>query len=215
MRLMRSWPSSLCEPDLLDKPIALRPSRARDARTWREIRLRNAQWVRPWEPTNPESPHYRSSLTSYLAMAAAMRREALLGQALPWVVSFGDELVGQLSVGNIVWGSKRTGEIGAWIDERFAGLGIMSIAVAMAVDHSFQVVGLHRLVAAIQPENAASRRTVEKLGFREEGLHAREVQVNGVWRDHLCYALTAEDVPDSLMARWRNVVVASRSGATT
>lgn len=215
MRRMRGWPATLCEPSLLDKPVALRPSRVRDARTWREIRVRNAPRLRPWELTNPEKPHYQYSLTFYLAMVAAMRRDSLLGQALPWAVTFGDELAGQLTVGSIVWGSERAGEIEYWIDERFAGLGIIPIAVAMAVDHSFHAVGLHRLVANIQPGNAASRRVMEKLGFREEGLHVRDAQVGGAWRDHLCYALTAEDVPDSLMTRWRSVVVASRSGATT
>ena len=59
---MRGWPATLYEPRLLDEPIALRPVRVRDARTWREIRVRNAPWLRPWEPTNPETPLYRSSL---------------------------------------------------------------------------------------------------------------------------------------------------------
>jgi ribosomal-protein-alanine N-acetyltransferase len=215
MRRIRGWPATLCEPGLLNKPVALRPCRVRDARTWSEIRIRNAPWLRPWEPTNPETPHYRYSVTSYLATVAAMRHKALLGQALPWVITFGDEVAGQLTVESIVWGSMRSGEIGYWIDERFAGLGITPTAVAMAVDHSFHAVGLHRLVASIQPENAASRRVMEKLGFREEGLHVREAQVGAAWRDHLCYALTVEDVADSLMTRWRSVVMASKSGATT
>jgi [ribosomal protein S5]-alanine N-acetyltransferase len=66
------------------------------------------------------------------------------------------------------------------------------------------VVGLHRLEAGIQPENYASRRVMEKLGFHEEGLRRGLVHMNGAWRDHLCYALTAEDVQDGLMTGWRN-----------
>ena len=49
----------------------------------------------------------------------------------------------------------------------------------MAVDHCFRVVGLHRLEASIRPENAASRRVVEKLGFREEGVRVRQLHING------------------------------------
>ncbi len=67
-------------------------------------------------------------------------------------------------------------------------------ALAMAMDHCFTTVGLHRIEATIRPENRASRRVVEKLGFHEEGIRRRCLHVDGAWRDHICYALTAEDV---------------------
>ncbi len=205
----RGWPATLCEPTLLDKPVVLRPARLADARTWHEIRMRNAAWLRPWEGTQPEKSLYQSSLGSYLRMLAGMHRQRLQGRGLSWVIMFGDELAGQLTVGSIVRGSNRSGLIGYWIDERFAGRGIVPTALAMAVDYSFRVVGLHRVEAGVQPENHASRRVMEKLGFHEEGLRRGSVHVNGAWRDHLCYALTAEDVQDGLMARWRNAFRAS------
>jgi len=140
-----------------------------------------------------------------------MRRAALQGRAVTWAVTFGGELVGQVSVGNIVWGSERTGYLGAWVDERYARLAIMSIAVPMAVDHSFNVLGLHRLVAGIRPENIASRQGVEKAGFREEGLAVRMSYVDGMWRDHVCYAITVEEWSD-LSTRWRSIIMAPKSG---
>ncbi len=210
---MRGWPVTLTEPHLLDQPVELRPVRVGDARMWREIRVRNAPWLRPWEPTNPETPLYRSSLGPYVAMVRAMRREARQGQAIPWVVTFGGEFVGQLTVGSITWGSARSGQVGYWIDEAYAGRGIIPTTLAMAVDHCFGVVGLHRLEASIRPENHASRRVVEKLGFREEGVRVRQLHINGAWRDHVCYALTAEEVPQGLMPRWRSILLASRSSA--
>jgi len=209
---MRGWPVTLTEPHLLGAPVGLRPVRVSDARTWREIRVRNAPWLRPWEPTNPETPLYRSSLGPYIAMVRAMRREARQGQAAPWVVTYGGEFVGQLTVGSITWGSARSGQVGYWIDEAYAGRGIIPTVLAMAVDHCFGVIGLHRLEASIRPENHASRRVVEKLGFREEGIRVRQLHINGAWRDHVCYALTAEEVPHGLMPRWRSMVLASRSG---
>ena len=208
---MRGWPVTLTEPHLLGEPVELRPVRVSDARTWREIRVRNAPWLRPWEPTNPETPLYRSSLGPYIAMVRAMRREARQGQAIPWVVSYGGTFVGQLTVGSITWGSARSGQVGYWIDEAYAGRGITPTVLAMAVDHCFGVIGLHRLEASIRPENHASRRVVEKLGFREEGVRVRQLHINGAWRDHVCYALTAEEVPQGLMPRWRSMVLASRS----
>jgi ribosomal-protein-alanine N-acetyltransferase len=208
---MRGWPVTLTEAHLLGEPVGLRPVRVSDARAWREIRVRNAPWLRPWEPTNPETPLYRSSLGPYVAMVRAMRREARQGQAAPWVVTYGGQFVGQLTVGSITWGSARSGQVGYWIDESYAGRGIIPTTLAMAVDHCFGVIGLHRLEASIRPENHASRRVVEKLGFREEGVRVRQLHINGAWRDHVCYALTAEEVPQGLMPRWRSILLASRS----
>ncbi|HEY5987528.1 MAG TPA: GNAT family protein [Streptosporangiaceae bacterium] len=212
MGRMRGWPITLTEPSLLPEPLALRPVRVMDARIWRDTRVRNAAWLRPWEPTNPETPLYRSSLGPYAAMARTMRREARQGLALPWVVLYGGRFAGQLTVGSIMWGSARSGQVGYWIDEAVAGQGVIPTALAMAIDHCFFVVGLHRVEASIRPENHASRRVVEKLGFREEGLRHRYLHIDGAWRDHLCYALTAEEVPGGLLARWRSTLSKPRSG---
>jgi [ribosomal protein S5]-alanine N-acetyltransferase len=209
---MRGWPVTLTEPDLLDLPVSLRPVRVKDAAAWRDTRVRNAAWLRPWEPTNPETPLYRSSLGPYVSMARTMRREARQGLTVPWVVTFGGRFVGQLTVGSIVWGSARSAQVGYWIDEECAGRGITPTALAMAMDHCFFVVGLHRVEATIRPENHASRRVVEKLGFREEGLRRRSLHIDGAWRDHLCYAMTAEDAAGGLMPRWRRVLSASKTG---
>jgi ribosomal-protein-alanine N-acetyltransferase len=176
------------------------------------MRVRNAAWLRPWEPTNPETPLYRSGLGPYVAMARAMRREARRGQALPWVITYNGRFVGQLTVGSIIWGSARTAQVGYWVGEDWAGLGVTPTALAMAVDHCFFVVGLHRVEASIRPENHASRRVVEKLGFREEGIRRRHLHIDGAWRDHLCYALSVEDVPGGLLLRWRSALAATRSG---
>ncbi len=109
----------------------------------------------------------------------------------------------------------RSALVGYWIDESAAGRGVIPTALAMAVDHCFGVVGLHRVEASIRPENHASRRVVEKLGFRDEGLRRRYLHIDGAWRDHLCYALTAEDARGGLLARWRDTLSAQRSGTAS
>jgi ribosomal-protein-alanine N-acetyltransferase len=124
---------------------------------------------------------------------------------------YGGRFAGQLTVGGIVWGSSRSAQVGYWIDEAYAGHGVIPTALAMAIDHCFFGVGLHRVEATIRPDNRASRRVVEKLGFREEGIRVRQLHINGAWRDHVCYALTAEEVPQGLMPRWRSILLASRS----
>jgi len=204
---------TLTEPSLLSSPVALRPLAARDARPWRESRVRNADWLRPWEPTNPETPLYQTNLGPYIAMVRTMRKEARRGITLPWVVLVDGQFAGQLTVGNIVWGSARTASVGYWVDQQFAGRGVIPTVLAMAVDHCFAVVGLHRIEATIRPENRASRRVVEKLGFHEEGLRRRCLHVDGAWRDHLCFALTVEDVGAGLLPQWRAALAAHRMQA--
>jgi [ribosomal protein S5]-alanine N-acetyltransferase len=207
----RGWPATLTEPSLLNAPVVLRPLVTRDARTWRETRVRNAEWLRPWEPTNPETPLYQSSLGPYVGMVRSMRREARHGVTLPWVILYGGRFAGQLTIGNIIWGSARTASVGYWIDQRYAGLGVTPTALAMALDHAFGTVGLHRVEATIRPENRASRRVVEKLGFRDEGVRRLSLHVDGAWRDHICFAMTAEDAGSALLARWRSSFRAARS----
>ena len=90
----------------------------------------------------------------------------------------------------------------------------MPTALAMVVDHCFLGMRLHRLEACIQPRNTASRRAVEKLGFRDEGTRVGQVYVDGAWRDHIWYAITVDDVPDGALSRWRSSTVSSRSSVS-
>jgi ribosomal-protein-alanine N-acetyltransferase len=84
-----------------------------------------------------------------------------------------------------------------------AGRGIVPTAVALATDHCFEVLGLHRVEVNIRPENAPSLRVVAKLGFRDEGLRERYLHIGDEWCDHRSFALTTEDVPEGLLNRWR------------
>ena len=94
----------------------------------------------------------------------------------------------------IVLGSFRSCAAGYWVARAHAGLGITPTALAVAADHCFDVIGLHRIEVNIRPENAASLAVVRKLRFREEGLRRRMLHIDGDWRDHLSFALTVEDL---------------------
>ena len=193
--MSHGWPARLREGR-----IELRPLRLRDATAWREVRTRNARWLRPWEATLPLAEH--DAPTTYGAMVRRLRAEAREGRSLPFALTVDGAFAGQVTVGGIARGSLLSAYIGYWIDQRVAGRGIMPTAVAMATDHCFREVGLHRVEINIRPENTASLRVVEKLGFRAEGLRERYLHIDGDWRDHLTFALCAEDVPDGLLARW-------------
>ena len=188
----------------MDGDTTLRPIRLRDHRAWREVNQRNRDWLRPWEATIPPAPPGRlpPRRPTYRQMVRHMRAEAQAGRMMPFVIEYQGRLAGQLTVAGITWGSMCSGHIGYWIDRAVAGRGVMPTSVALAVDHCFGTVGLHLIEVCIRPENGPSRRVVEKLGFREEGMRPRYLHIDGAWRDHLVYALTTEDVPEGLLNRW-------------
>src|SRR5215469_2545567 len=163
MGRVRGWPATLSEPELLAAPVVLRPVGISDARTWHEMREANALWLSPWEPTNPEGPLRRSRSDPYVSLArktvlwglawmVRSRWQSRHGDAIIWVVCYGGQVAGQLRLFSAEWGSNRSAKVGYWIDENLAGLGIMPTALAMAVDHSFSVMGLHRIEASIRPD---------------------------------------------------------------
>ena len=181
--------------------IGLRPLSLRDARPWREVRARNSEWLTPWEATVP--PGDTTAPATFRAMVRDLRHQARAGRAMPFAVTVDDVFVGQLTVSNIVGGSARWAQIGYWIDQKYAGHGVIPTAVAMAVDHCLFEAGLHRVEIAIRPENTASLRVVQKLGFTEFGYAPRYLHIDGAWRDHRLFAITVEECPGGLLRRFK------------
>lgn len=190
---------------LSHEDVTLRLVRMRDWRTIEKIQLSNRDWFRQWEATNPTGPlnlDFRGSVRSLL-------RQLADESALPFAIEYRGQLVGQLNVSNILHGSVSTAFIGYWIDPEFAGFGITPLAVALATDYAFNVVGLHRIEIAIRPENRASIQVVRKLGFRYEGTKLAFIHINNAWRDHHIFALTFNEVRNGLLSRYL------REGATS
>jgi ribosomal-protein-alanine N-acetyltransferase len=203
--LTLGWPAQL-----RDGEVVLQPLRMRDGPAWLDLRLRNERWLAPWEATPPavtwsrDGWAARHTLSGYTTMLRSLRRQSRAGVTLPFAVWAGGRLVGQLTVGNVVRGALNSAYIGYWVDEAFAGRGITPTAIALVADHCFGVLGLHRLEANIRPENVASRRVVEKLGFVSEGVHRSYLMIDGAYRDHLCYSILVEDAPGGVLRRWRD-----------
>jgi len=196
--------------------VRLRPLRMRDGPAWVDSRRRNADWLREWESTPPNGvASVPSSMTTFVVMTRRLRKDAREGLGLPFVIEVEGDFAGQLNVGGITRGSLYSAHLGYWIDQRFAGRGVMPTAVALVTDHCFRGVGLHRVEVNIRPENAASRRVVEKLGFREEGLRHAFLHIAGAWRDHLSYALVREEVTGGLLRRYLLVQRAQQSISDT
>jgi ribosomal-protein-alanine N-acetyltransferase len=173
---------------LRDGAIEVRPLRTSDEPAWIQVRQANRDWLRPWEATVPAG--VPQPAVTFSAFVRQERRAWRRGEAFAGVILFEDRLVGRVSVGAIRWGAERGGSVGYWIAEEYAGRGITPRAVQLLVDYAFGE-GLHRLEIAIRPENVASLRVVEKLGFREEGLRRSYLFIDGDWRDHRVFARTA------------------------
>lgn len=188
------WPATLRAGE-----VTLRPLRRGDKEAWREVRQRNAEWLKPWDATVP--PGVESRPSTYGALIRRLSRSAREGTVFPFAVEVERRFAGQLTVNNIVRGSAQFASMGYWLDQRVAGRGVMPLAVAMAIDHCFFTAGLHRVEICVRPENTNSLRVVEKLGLREVGLAPRFLHIDGDWRDHRIYAVTVEECPTGMVQR--------------
>lgn len=183
---------------LTHNDVRMRLVRLKDSKAMERLILGNREWLRPWEATNPEGP------TSFdiRAQIRMLLKQMDNNTCLPFVIEENGEIVGQLNVANILFGSVSSCVIGYWVAPEVAGKGITPTAVALVCDYLFNVVGIHRIEIDIRPENLASLRVVEKLGFRYEGLKERYIHINGAWRDHYIFALTHEEVSKGVLNRW-------------
>jgi ribosomal-protein-alanine N-acetyltransferase len=185
-------------PTLTHGRVSIRPLRLRDTRDLDLALSGNREWLRTWEATNP-SGHVSTDVRGSIR---ALQANARAGLGLPFAMELDGRFVGQLNVSGITYGSLASASIGYWVVEDAAGHNVTPISVALAVDHCFRQVGIHRIEICIRPENAPSLRVVEKLGFRFEGLRRRYIHINGDWRDHFCFALVAEEVREGVLDRW-------------
>lgn len=179
-------------------PIAIRLVRQRDARTLQTELMGNRAWLQPWEATSPDGP-VSFDMRSGVRRLLQQYRD---GGGIPLVMEYDGEIAGQLNVWGIARGSLASATIGYWVSERFAGRQITPVSVAMITDLCFTEMRLHRMEVCIRPENRASLRVVEKLGFRYEGFRRRFIHIDGDWRDHYAFALVREDVPEGVLQRW-------------
>ncbi|HEX5595042.1 MAG TPA: GNAT family protein [Micromonosporaceae bacterium] len=200
------WPAVL-----RDGPVLLRPYQRDDAEAWSEVRIANEAWLSPWEASPVGRWTQLNSPAAYRYIYRDQRRSARRGESMPFAVCLDEDgrerYVGHLNLSNIVRRAFCSASVGYWVDARVAGRGIIPTAVALAVDHAFGPAGLHRVEVNIRPENTASRRVVEKLGFRQEAYHERYMYIDRAWRDHIGYAMTGEEVAaeGGLLARWHRL----------
>ncbi len=174
--------------------LLLRPLVASDFPAWREVRRRNVDWLTKWEAARlPGHPDVVEDRDAFAVRCSARQRERQLGTAYAFGIFVEGELAGEINLSAVQRGPFQSAYVGYWIDEKQAGNGYMPEAVVTLCRFAFDDLLLHRVQISIIPRNKASRRVVEKLGIRDEGIAVRYLEINGVWEDHVRYAMTAEE----------------------
>jgi len=164
--------------------VRIRPLAEGDRSAFLTAASASRELHRPW--TTPPATH--DAFDAYLARAA--------GETMSCLVVVGeraDGLVGVYNLSEIVRGSFQNAYLGYYAFVPHEGTGAMRAAMPLVTAYAFDELGLHRLQANVQPENTRSRRLLESTGWREEGFAQHYLLIDGVWRDHVMYAFTAED----------------------
>ena len=186
--------------------VELRPLVPQDFAAYSEVRQRNVSWLTRWEPARlVGQPDPAESYDTFVARCNARQRERQLGAGYGFGIFAGSRFVGEINLSSIQRGAFQSGYVGYWVDEACAGRNYCPEAVVVLCRFAFVDLGLHRLQISIIPRNHASRRVVEKLGLRSEGIATRYLQINGRWEDHVRYAVTSEewaDRGDELSRAW-------------
>lgn len=176
-----------------------------DWSAWREVRERCASWLTKWEPRPAHASHLATDERSYVTRCHIRERERQLGTAYGFGIFLGGRFVGEITLSGVTRGALQSGYVGYWIDESVAGQGLMPESVVTMLQYAFETQRLHRIEVNIIPRNAASRRVIEKLGVRSEGIAERYLEIDGAWEDHVRYAITAEEWAErapELVADW-------------
>jgi ribosomal-protein-alanine N-acetyltransferase len=179
-------------PVLRGERVHLRLPQAADWAEWAQLRAESREFLTPWEPTWPSDALTRGAFRRRLRRHA---REARDDSAYAFLIfrQGSDALLGGVTLSNIRRGVTQSGSVGYWIGRQYVRQGYMSDALCTVVHFVFDQLHLHRLEAACLPSNEASKAALRRVGFTEEGYARQYLCIDGIWRDHVLFAILAGD----------------------
>ncbi|SCG74826.1 GNAT family N-acetyltransferase [Micromonospora coxensis] len=162
--------------------VGIRRPRPTDAAEFVAAARRSRELHHPWLAA-PDTPQ---AFAAYLAKSRRRDQQSFLICDRP-----SGRLAGYVNISGIIMGPLRGGFMGYAAFLPYAGTGHASTGVGLVLAHAFDTLGLHRVEANIQPGNEPSRRLARRLGFRQEGYSPDYLFIDGAWRDHERWAITA------------------------
>jgi ribosomal-protein-alanine N-acetyltransferase len=171
--------------------VFLRPPERGDYEAWAALRARSRDFLSPWEPTWPADALSRANFRARVARYGDDWRS---DQGYNFFIFRPDDvLVGGIGLSNMRRGVAETASLGYWVGLPFARQRLMTAALPLVLDFSFDRLRLHRVEAACLPTNVPSRSLLLRTGFVEEGYARRYLLIDGKWQDHLLFAILRED----------------------
>ncbi len=168
-------------PDLTQSGLTIATPVAGDAPRFLAAVATSRALHHPW--TSPPSD----------AEAFATFLDGIGERRLSFLIRSRDDLVGLVNASEIVRGSFHSCYLGYYAFVPAAGRGLMVRGMSLVLDRLFDVHGLHRAEANIQPTNHRSVGLVHRLGFTKEGFSRDYLHIDGAWRDHERWALLSTD----------------------
>jgi [ribosomal protein S5]-alanine N-acetyltransferase len=173
--------------------VAIRAFTRRDVSALTDLRVRNREFLQPWEPRR--TPGFFTEAGQQAEIDRDLHEWAAdRTYAFGICDGHGGALVGRIALANVVRGAWESATLGYFVDEEAGGGGVATEAVGLMLRFAFGPCRLHRVQAAVMPHNARSRRVLEKNGFRQEGFAPRYLRLDGAWRDHDLFAITTEEI---------------------
>ena len=173
-------------PVLRTERLALRPLTRADVPQLHAV-FSDAEVMRYWS----NSPHPDQARTE--AMVDSINDGFERREILQWGIE--READGRLlgTVTLIAGGEQPRAELGYVLGREHWGQGFAGEAQRRVIEFAFEELGLHRLEADTHPENAASLRSLERLGFRREGVLRERWTIAGEVSDSVIFGLLARE----------------------
>lgn len=180
-------------PVLQNAGLRLRLPKNADFPAWHSLRTQNRTFLTPFEPTWSALDLTQNN---FRRKVRASRNIAIKGQEFSFLIFSIDQnhetLMGGITLSNIRYRAAQQANLGYWLGQNYTGQGHMFQASSLCLNFAFQTIKLNRVNAVCLPSNAASIKVLMAKGFVKEGMAEQFLRINGKFRDHFLFGLTAD-----------------------
>jgi [ribosomal protein S5]-alanine N-acetyltransferase len=170
------------------KNVYIRPYTMNDANDLLSFELENKEFFKDYSPLQSDD-FYTLQGQEERVQRTKKRMENDEYYAFGLFLTSTDELIGNISLSDVIRGPLQCCYIGYSVAKKHNGKGYTTEAVKLAVEYAFRELKLHRVEAGVMLHNIASMRVLEKVGFHKEGIFLKNVKINGRWEDHQHFAI--------------------------